>query len=77
MLRIRPERKRCFFEKKQQKTFLIWVGNLGPAAGWRRVRIWMAGPRFAHPPCGTHAPVSRSFLLLFFKKEALALVCLR
>jgi hypothetical protein len=25
MLRIRPERKRCFFEKKQQKTFL----NLG------------------------------------------------
>jgi hypothetical protein len=46
------ERKRFFFEKKKQKTFIRWVcGNAGGLPLSQK---------------------SKSFLLLFFKKEALA-----
>jgi hypothetical protein len=72
MLRIRPERKRCFFEKKQQKTFFgsgsEILGRLrageGSGSGWP-VRASLTRP------AGLMHRLAEVFCFFFSKKKRL------
>jgi hypothetical protein len=73
--RLRKQGKRFFFKKKNQKTLVNWSCALR-ADTKKLIKILTQGPP-SKPltPCPRPSPQDKSFLLLFFKKEALPFAC--
>jgi hypothetical protein len=66
--RIKEERKRFFFEKKKQKTFLNWAEGLKVPAVRSTVGIAPEGVLVLLPPTQRN----KKFLRRFFQKAALS-----